>query len=294
MNLAAALVGAVFISLSAIFFGLSEVDPVTAAFYRFAYALPVLFVLWWFRRGEDQRTSQRRWLAVASGVALGIDVVLWHMAIEQIGTGLATLIANAQVIFVAIAGWLVLKERPNRLVLVAIPIVLFGVALVSGIGQESAYGANPALGTLMALIAAVFYAAFLLAFRASNHIAAPTAGPLVEATAGGMITILVLSLLGPGIDFSPVWPGHGWLLALALGAQVGAWLLVGYALPRLPAVETATIILIQPAMTIIWGAIIFDERPSNMQWVGVVVVLAGVGLVAIARTMATRPALSTT
>jgi drug/metabolite transporter (DMT)-like permease len=48
-------------------------------------------------------------------------------------------------------------------------------------------------------------------------------------------------------------------------------------------VETATIILIQPALTMVWAALVFDERPSLMQIVGAAVVLAGVAFVALVR-----------
>src|SRR3990172_8585681 len=129
----------------------------------------------------------------------------------------------------------------------------------------------------------MFYAGFILVFRASNNIQAPPAGPLMEATAGGVVTVLLLSPFTGGIDFAPTWPAHGWLIVLALGAQVGGWLLIGYALPRLPAVEVATIILVQPVLTMVWGALIFGERPSTIQLAGAALVLAGVGFVAIAR-----------
>ena len=63
-TLAAALSGALLISFSAIYYALSDVSPTTAAFFRAAYALPVLFVLWWLRRTRDRRPARRRWLAV--------------------------------------------------------------------------------------------------------------------------------------------------------------------------------------------------------------------------------------
>ncbi|MEX1125356.1 MAG: DMT family transporter [Acidimicrobiia bacterium] len=283
MTLLAALAGALAISFSAIFFGLSGVDPITGAFFRVAYALPVLALIWLTVRHRDHRTWQKRLLAFGSGFLMGVDMVVWHNAIGHIGAGLATLIANSQVVFVAIAAWLILGERPSRRILTAIPVVLIGVAMVSGLGRGDAFGSDPLLGTLLALVAAMFYAAFILVFRASNDIQAPTAGPLMEATSGGVVTVLILSIFTGGIDFAPAWPAHGWLIALALGAQVGGWLLIGYALPRLPAVETATIILVQPGLTMIWGALIFDERPSTIQLAGAALVLAGVGFVAIAR-----------
>lgn len=283
MTLLAALAGAVLISFSAIFFSLSDVSPITGAFFRAGYALPVLFVLWWVRRNEDRRPTSRRWIAMGAGLALGADVISWHTSIDYIGAGLATLLANTSVIFVALGAWILLGERPRNTTMAAIPFILFGVTLVSGLGQGNAFGSNPVAGTLLALLAATFYATFLLAFRHSNDERAPAAGPLMEATLGGAIASLFLGLLTGELDISFIWPGHGWLIALAIGAQVIAWLMIGYALPRLPAVETATIILIQPALTMVWGAIIFDERPSTLQIIGAVIILAGVAIVALIR-----------
>lgn len=282
MTLLAALGGAIFISFSAIFFALSEVTPVTGAFFRGVYALPLLVVIWWIRRDRDHRPWGKRRTALIAGLLLGLDVVLWHIAIEHIGAGLATLIANSQVIVVAIAAWALFGEKPNRRVMIAIPVVMVGVAMVSGLGLGDAFGDNPLLGTLLALLAAVFYSSFLLMFRSSNESQAPPAGPLLEATLGLAISATIVGAITGNLDLAPSWPAHGWLLALALGAQVCGWLLIGYALPRLPAVETATIILLQPMLTMIWGALIFGERPSVIQLTGALLVLVGVGFVAIA------------
>ena len=205
-----------------------------------------------------------------------------------IGAGLSTLLANSQVVFVAIAAWFLHGEKPSRPTMIAIPVVLFGVALVSGVGQANAFGDKPVLGTALGLMAAVFYAAFILTFRKSNDAQAPAAGPLLEATIGAAVTVAVFGLAGPGIDFSFTWPSHGWLLALAIGSQVFGWLAIGYAMPRLPAVETATIILIQPAITVVWGAILLDERPSPLQILGVLIVLTGVATVALMRARRTE------
>jgi drug/metabolite transporter (DMT)-like permease len=282
-TLVAALLGALLISFSAIFYALSDVSPTTAAFFRAVYALPVLFLLWWMRRSRDSRPARRRWLAVAAGLSLGADAVAWHTAIDFIGAGLATLLANTSVIFVAVGAWVLLGERPRRATLIAIPVILTGVAMVSGIGQGNAFGTDPVRGTIFALLAAVLYAGFILGFRHANDEKAPAAGPLMEATVGTAFAALAIGLIGQNIEFDVSFPSHAWLLGLAMGSQVVGWLLIGYALPRLPAVETATIILIQPALTMVWGAIIFDERPSALQIIGALVVLAGVTFVALVR-----------
>ncbi|MGH8872795.1 MAG: DMT family transporter [Acidimicrobiia bacterium] len=283
MTLLAALAGALAISFSAILYALADVSPITGAFYRSLYALPVLFILWRLRRRDDHRSRGKRLIAFGAGLLLGLDIVVWHVSIEYIGAGLATLIANSQVIVVAIAAWIFLGERPSRQVAIAVPVVLFGVSLVSGLGRVDAFGSNPLLGTLLALVSAVFYAAFILGFRISNDIQAPSAGPLLESTAGAALAALVAGVVGGGIEFAPAWPAYGWLLALALSSQVAGWLLIGYALPRLPAVETATIILLQPVLTMVWAVILFSESPSTIQLVGAALVMAGVGFVALSR-----------
>ncbi len=282
-TLAAALLGAVMISFSAIYYGLSDTSPTTAAFFRAAYAIPVLIALWLLGRRRDHRPAKRRWLAMAAGLSLGADAVAWHTSIEYIGAGLATLLANTSVVFVALGAWLLLGERPRRETLLAIPAILLGVTMVSGMGQGDAFGSDPLLGTGFALLAAMLYAGFILGYRHSNDEHAPPAGPLLEATVGTLIASLAIGLVAQTIDFSITWPAHGWLIVLAIGSQVLGWLLIGYALPRLPAAETATIILLQPALTMIWGALIFDERPSVAQIVGAIVVLAGVSYVALMR-----------
>lgn len=279
MPLVAAIVGAVAISFSAIWFALAEVDAVTGAFFRAVYAIPVLFVLWWRRHSDDRRSRKARWLAVIAGLLLGIDWVTWHLSIDLIGTGLATLLANTQVVIVALLAWVLLGERPSQAVLAAIPVMLVGVALVSGLGREESFGDDPVLGTILGLAAGIAYAGFLLAYRRSNRVKAPPTGPLLDATIGALVsTTLAIPIVG-GIDLVPTWPAHGWLIALAITSQVIGWLAIGYALPRLPAAETSTVILVQPVLTMVWGALLFAERPSALQLTGAGLVLLGVGLV---------------
>ena len=84
--------------------------------------------------------------------------------------------------------------------------------------------------------------------------------------------------LGGHLDLAWSWPAHGWLIALALGSQVAGWLLIGYALPRLPAVETSILLLLQPMATVLWALLLFGEDLSVVQWLGVALVLTGVAL----------------
>ena len=85
----------------------------------------------------------------------------------------------------------------------------------------------------------------------------------------------------PEFSFAFSWPEHGWLLALALVAQVVGWLLIAAALPRVPALETSVLLLLQPMLTVLWGLLLFSEYLSGLQWAGVVLVLGGVGVLTL-------------
>ena len=273
----AAIAGVLLISFSAIFVRLAAVSPDTSAFFRSLYALPALLVLW-LAFGRRLRSSRLAALAFLSGVFLGLDLVVWHRAIQWIGAGLATVLANTQVIFVGLAAWAFQGERPGRPTLAAVPIAFAGMAMVSGLGRDDAYGENPLLGTAFGLLAGVTYAGFLLLFRRSSRDAARPFGAFLVATLGTVAVTGAVGGTAGSLDLAWSWPAHGWLLVLAMGSQVVGWLLIAYVLPRLPAVETSILLLLQPMATVLWAWLLFGEALSLVQWSGVLLVLAGVAL----------------
>jgi drug/metabolite transporter (DMT)-like permease len=272
-----ALLGVLSISFSAILTRLADVSPATAAFFRTGYALPALWLVWRLTRGSDRRAARLRWIAFGAGLLLAVDLVLWHSAIVHIGTGLATVLANTQVVFVGLIAWALLGERPSAAALLVVPAVFLGVAMISGLGRGDAYGADPVLGAVEGALAGLAYAGFLLGYRASGREqrGAPS-GPLLDSTIGAAAGALAYGVLEPGFSLSVSWPSHGWLVALALTTQVLGWLLIGIALPRLPALETSVLLLLQPMGTVLWGMLIFAEALAPIQWLGVATVLAGV------------------
>lgn len=273
-----ALLGVFAISFSAILVRLAGVAPATSAFFRCAYALPILALIWvCLHRTRDRRTASTRWLAFGAGLLLGLDLNVWHRAIEAIGAGLSTVLGNTQVVLVGAAAWLLHRERPSRIALFTVPVVFTGVALISGLGRSDAYGSNPVRGTLFGVLTALAYTAFLLIYRHANRQKVPPAGPMLDATAGAAVATLVLGLPEESFELAPIWPAHAWLILLALGSQVIGWLLISYVLPRLPALQTSVILLMQPALTVVWALLLFGELLSPLQWSGVALVLGGVG-----------------
>lgn len=266
-----AVAGASLIAFSAIWVRLAAVPPTVAAVYRCAYALPFLALLA-RREGADYDRRLARW----AGVCFAADLILWHHAIEQVGAGLATVLGNLQVVVVGLVAWALLGERPPPRMLVAVPVVLFGVVLLSGVLGEGAYGANPPLGALLGVGTAIAYAGFILLLRRATADPTRSAAPLRDATLVAALAAAAITVVQQPAALLPSWPAHGWLAALALGSQVAGWLLISRTLPRLPAVATALVLLLQPVGSVLLGVALLAERPSPLQWLGVVVVVGGV------------------
>ncbi len=278
-----ALLGVLSISFSAVFVRLAAVSPVTATFFRGAYAAPILVLIWISQKARDRRGSRERWLAIVSGLILALDLNLWHESIALLGAGLGTVIANVQVVFVVAAAWLLYGERPTPGRIVTIAVVFAGVVLTSGLARHDAYGAQPVAGAVIGVMAGVTYAAFLLVYRHANRTPGPRSGPLLDSTIGMVAGALACAVFDPHFTFLPGLQADRWLVLLAVGSQVIGWLLIGTALPKLPVVETSVLLLGQPVFAVIWGVLIFGEQLSVVQWAGSAIVLAGVAVLSLRR-----------
>jgi drug/metabolite transporter (DMT)-like permease len=272
-----ATLGAACISASAVLVKLANTGPATAAFYRCFFALPVLVALAVLeQRRRGRRPVGARLGAVFAGLFLAVDLVLWNHAIADVGAGVATVLGNLQVLFVTATAWAVFHERPGRRFLLALPVVLTGVVLVSGLVGATQAGLHPLAGIGYGLGTSIAYTGFLLILRQSTSGAPHVAGPLAEATLGSAAGALLLGLAFGGLRFGIPLPSLGWLLLLAMTSQTAGWLLITSSLPRLPAAVSSLLLLLQPAASILLAAAVLAERPSALQLAGAVLVCGGV------------------
>ena len=277
-----ALFGAMLLSFAPLLYIRSDTHPVTGAFFRMLYALPILVFLVGYLNLDEPRGIRNRMLAFSAGLLLAIDFVGYHSAIDYIGSGIATLIGNSQVVIVTLASWWMFGERPNRMILLALPMVMLGLIFISGIWDDEPYGEDPIKGVLGGIVAAIFYSSFLILYSFSNRIQAPSVNLQLDATAGAATGLLIVGILPLSrldiepIDFSFTWPGHGWIILLSLSCQGIGWIAITYALPRLPAAHTSFAILLQPVLTILWGVILLSEKPSIQQIGGMSLIFAAI------------------
>lgn len=274
----AAVLGALAIAFSGIFYRWADVSPATGVFFRCLYGMPILLlvaVAEWRTLGPMSRRTMG--LSMLAGVVFAVDLVTFHYAIDWIGAGLGTVMGNLQVLIVGLAAWALFGERLRREVVVALPVMLAGVTLISGVVGSGAYGSNPQQGVLIGLVTASAYSGYLLVIRRASPDHRP-AGPVAIATA---VTGLLAGLFGAGVgdlDLVPSLPAHLYLLALGILSQSVGYLFIQASLPKLPAVITSILLLVQPVTTLVLGAILLAEAPSPWQLGGVALVLVGIAL----------------
>ena len=278
----AGVLGALVIAFSGILVRLAEVSPSTAAFFRCAYALPVLVLLAWLEeRRFGRRPLRERVPLWVAGLMFAADLTFWHHSIEAVGAGLATVLGNIQVVFVGLLAWAALGERPDNRALASTPVVVAGVILISGVVGTGAYGDDPLMGVIFGLLTAITYALFILILRQGNVDMRRPAGPLFDATLSGAIFSALGGIVVGDIEWAPGMESQAWLVLLALSSQVLGWLLISVSLPRLPAVLTSILLMLQPVSTVFLAALLLSEAPSSIQLAGVAIVIAGVAVATV-------------
>ncbi|MEU6128236.1 DMT family transporter [Saccharopolyspora sp. NPDC047091] len=280
--------GAGCLSGSALFVKLAEVGAGTAAFLRCAIALVALVPLAVREhRGHGPLDpALQRW-AVASGVLLGLDYVLWTQSILDVGAGIATVLNNVQVIAFPLLA-LVFGGTPiARRFLLACPVLIAGIALTSGLLAPGAQSAHQGRGVLLGVASGVAYAGYLHLNRLSGHRSPRhVVAPVCLATAAAAVVTGGVGAVTTGISVDLPAPSWLWLVLLALVGQVAAWLLLAAGGRGLAPGTSASLLLLQPVLAVGLGVLVLHESPTAVQ-------LAGCAAVVVAVWFANRPGRST-
>ena len=277
--LAALLLGATCIALSPIFVRLSEAGPTATAFWRVALAVPALWILLFFRKQAQtsaQRTKAPWVLLLAAGAAFAGDLAFWHTSIQLTSVANSTLLANLASIFVTLAAWLFLRQRPSGLFLAGLAAALAGVSML--VYTSLAFSLTALAGDALGVVTAMFYAGYILAV-AQLRGRGETTLRVMALTSAISAVLLFPAALASGDTMLPATASGWWLLlGLALVSQAAGQGLIAYALAHLPAALSSVSLLFQPVMAAVFAWVLLSEPLVPLQIAGGIVVLAGIYL----------------
>lgn len=270
--------GAALISTTGVLVRYADVPATVSAFWRMAFggvALAVLLLL--LRQWRPTRSRDWLWM-LAPAVFFALDLFVWHRSILLVGPGLATLLANFQVFFMALAGVLLYREHLGTRFLTGLALAFAGTWLLVGM-DWTVLDPDLRSGVLLGLLTGICYAAYMLSFRHAqgggrSHL--PSAQLL---TLCSLLCAGVLAGIGTveGVDFAiPDRRSLAALAALGVVGQCLGWVLIARAMPRLPASLVGLLLLLQPALAFVQDVLLFARATSGREWLGVALALAGI------------------
>ncbi|WP_371345502.1 DMT family transporter [Ancylobacter sp. IITR112] len=295
---AAVVLAAMCIGFSAPLVRLADAGPASIGFWRLFFALGPAVV--WAYAEHRSRLRQARLagatalrpslrqvlLAMLAGVFFGADLIVFHKGLALTSTANALLLGNLAVVFVFVFGWLILRERPTRGLLIALVLALAGTFIIIGssaVGAPHA-GSRPVsvIGDLLCVGAALAYAGYMLVTRAVRRAgrgdAVPLGGGMVSlvASATGAVVCLGWAVVNGEVLVPQSLQGLLAVIGLGLIAHATGQGLATFALGRLPAGVISVVLLLQIVVGTSLAALLFGEVPSLVVLAGGLLVVAGV------------------
>lgn len=283
--LACIVLGAFLISFSSVFVKTANVAPTISAFYRLLFGGVILAGIV-VMRGERIWPGVRRlgWPLLCA-LFFSLDLFFWHRSVLYVGPGLATLLGNCQVFFVALIALFVLKERMNWQRLFSIPVAVLGLFLVLGMNwnEETALFKT---GVLLGLLTALAYALYIVTIRhgqsRENSLSAFLNLAWISLT--GAVMLGAAGLFEPDVSYAiPDLQSWASLLALGVFGQVLGWVLISKGLPMVDASAGGLALLLQPALAYIWDIWFFGRIVGDLEFFGIGITLAAIYIGAIGR-----------
>ena len=245
--------------------------------WRFGLATVLVWTVFGLR-GEI-RPLRGRALAVAVGLgAAGYAAVsgLYFVGLEFMTAGMAGIVLYTYPAFVFVLAAAFLGESTGRRQLAALAVTLGGIALITGADPAAA---DPR-GIAVVLLAAVLYAGYITTSRTALEDVTPSTltAHVVPAAAG---TFLVVGAVTDTLGVPAGALAWGSVVAIAVVATALPIFAFFAGLSRIDAGPASVLSTVEPAATVVLGAVFLDEP------VGLAVVAGGsfvvVGVVLIAR-----------
>ena len=250
-----------------------EVGAAGASALRLGLAAVVLAL--WARPAVRSWSSAHRRSVVLLGLSMAAMNAAFYEAVSRIPLGAAITIEFLGPLGLAVA----LTRRLRELVFVA--LALAGVALL-GLGQQgSVDGALDPVGVLAALIAAFFWACYILT---GSRLA--TTEPGLDGLAGAcVVAALVVVPVGVASSGRELLDARVLLLGLAMAvlASVVPYSFEIRALERMAKRTFSILVALEPAIGALVGVVLLDQRLGPVSFLGIaLVVAAGIGATATA------------
>lgn len=270
-------IGAALISTTSIFVRWAHVEPTTSAFYRMLFGGVMLLALLLARRQWRMPAVGEVLVLTFPALAFGIDLMMWHRSIREVGPGLATLLGNFQVFIMAGVGIVLYRERPGWRFALGVALALAGLWLLVGVGWDKLTPAYH-FGVLLGVLTGVAYAVFMLSLRRAQLRSARLTPEWTLCLVSLLCAIALCGAVAGEKSGFAIPDAQSWVALLGLGlfGQVLGWVLIARAMPQLPASLVGLLLLLQPVLSFLLDVILFARPTAPNDWIGLALSLFGI------------------
>ena len=272
--------GAMLIGFAPIFVKWSLLSSSAIAFYRMFLTIPFLFGLNYLLNGKlkfQVKNKKTIIYAAFASLAFTTDLTLWHYSMGITSVSNATIIVNSAPIFVAILSFIFFKEKLSKGFVISFLVTYLGI--VGLIYYSNNYINGKLLGDILCMIAAFFYAVYLLVIA---RLGKENSLNIIFYTTLFCCLFSIVPMLIEGENIFPS-SNFEWinLLLLAVLCQLGGQYLITHAIGKISASEGSIGLLMQPITATILAAFLFNEILNITQIIFVFVALFGIYLARI-------------
>jgi DME family drug/metabolite transporter len=224
--------------------------------------------------------GHRRWLG-AGAVAVALYQLCFFTGTTRTGVALGTVVAlGSAPVFSGLLHWVIDRRHPTGRWVIGTLLAMVGVALITS-SQPSAR--TDIVGVCAALAAGLGWATY--AMIGQQRIRQGLDSTVCMASMFTAAAALSAPLLTVG-NTGWLTTGRGITLALYLGVvTVGVvYTCIGWGLRRLAAPTVLTLTLAEPMTASILAAVVLNQAPGAVGWIGTAVVLVALLITATART----------
>lgn len=274
------LFGGVFaLSTSAIFVKVADAPSAVIAFYRLFIAGAALFPFFLLSakcRTEFRSLSKSQWIQIiAAGLFLALHYVLWFESLNYTSIASSTVIVCLQPLFSLWLEKFISKKKIKSTAVIGCFIALCG-CFVIGLGDLQVSGKS-LLGDLLAFVAAgVISLYFFVGESVRKDITAVTYSTL-SYLISAVILFLYIMMQGNALGG---YTAQSWqaFVGLALISTIGGQFIFNLLLKKVPASAVTMAILGEPIGTCILAYLIFHEGIALQQFIGILIIMAGMGV----------------
>ena len=263
------------------------VDVATAVSFRSTVTALVVGSLLIVQRVPVKLAARHRRALPAIGLLIGLQSLCLYSAVARLPVALALLAFNTFPLWIALWARIFYAHRPERRVLVAMPVMLCGLALALDVfGAASGLGAAAQWGRIGAGVAFALAAAALfgIALVLTQHEAGDLDGRLRTASTLGVAALVAIAAAQIQGDFHLPTAPPGWWGLLALTFLYGtAFTIMFTVLPRLGVVGNSAIMNVEPIFALVLAWAILGQAIAPSQVVGGLVVVATVVWIGLRR-----------